>query len=226
MKTYKVYKITNLINGNTYVGYTQLDITKRFRLHVNSKTKSMPIVSAIKLYGGINFSIVELHSFDNKKDATNCEIRIIAEEKPEYNVHSGGTGGPMYGSMNGMYGKKHTQEWKKDKRLMMLGENNPMYGKTHTGEVLKKLSELKMGNTPWNKNKKGVYSEETLVKMQTPKSEEQKNKLKKRFLFVNPEGVLVEVFGLTDFCNKNGLNTGAMSEVWSGKRLSHKGWKK
>ena len=226
MKTYKVYKITNLINGNTYVGYTQLDITKRFRLHVNSKSKSMPIVSAIKKYGEINFSIVELHSFDNKKDATDCEIRIIAEEKPEYNVHSGGTGGPMYGSMNGMYGKTHTQEWKSDKRLMMLGENNPMYGKTHTEEVLKKLSELKMGNIPWNKNKKGVYSVETLVKMQTPKSEEQKNKLKKRFLFVNPEGVLIEVFGLTDFCNKNGLNTGAMSEVWSGKRLSYKGWKK
>jgi hypothetical protein len=50
--------------------------------------------------------------------------------------------------------------------------------------------------------------------------------MKKRFLFVNPEGVLVEVFGLTDFCNKNRLNTGAMSEVWSGKRMSYKGWKK
>lgn len=226
MKIYKVYKITNLINGNTYIGYTQLDIMKRFNLHVNSKSKSMPIVSAIKKYGKANFSIVELHTFDNKKDATDCEIKLIAEEKPVYNVHIGGTGGPMYGSMNGMYGKKHSDKWKSDKRLMMVGENNPMYGKTHTDEVLKKLSELKIGNIPWNKDKKGVYTEETLSKLRVPKSEEHKNKLKKKFVFVNPEGLSIEVFGLTEFCKKHNLNTGAMSEVWSGKRMTYKGWKK
>ena len=226
MKTYKVYKITNLVNGNTYIGYTQLELLKRFKLHVRSKSKTMPIVSAIKKYGENNFSIVELYSFDNKKDATDCEIRIIAEDRPEYNIHFGGTGGAMYGPMNGMYGKKHTYEWKSDKRLMMLGENNPMYGKTHTEEVIKKLSELKIGNIPWNKNKKGIYSEVTLKKLRSPKSEEHKSKLKKKFIFVNPEGLSVEVFGLTEFCKQNGLNKGAMSEVWSGKRTMYKGWKK
>ena len=32
------------------------------------------------------------------------------------------------------------------------------------------------------------------------------------------------VFGLTDFCKEKGLNKGAMSEVYSGKRKSYKGW--
>jgi len=47
----------------------------------------------------------------------------------------------------------------------MSGENNPMYNKTHSPEVKYKLRELKLGNVPWNKDKTGVFSNETLKKM-------------------------------------------------------------
>ena len=39
MEKYKIYKITNKINNHFYIGYTKLELQKRFNLHVNSKTK-------------------------------------------------------------------------------------------------------------------------------------------------------------------------------------------
>jgi len=226
MKTYKIYEIINAINGHNYIGYTKLSLEKRFKLHINSKTKSMPIVDAIRKYGYNNFKIKLLGDFDTKDEATNHEILLIEERKPYYNIHSGGTGGSFYGPMNGMFGKKHTNEWLKNKSKSMLGENNPMWKKTHTDDVKKVLSQLKMGNTPWNKGKTGVYSKETIDKFKKPKSEQHKNKLKKEYIFKSPDGQTITVFGLTEFCKENGLNKGAMSEVWSGKRKIYKGWTK
>jgi hypothetical protein len=89
----------------------------------------------MKKYGPQNFMIEELNSFDTKDEATSYEIKMISEHSPEYNIHPGGIGGSMYGAMNGMYGKKHTDEWKKMKSVSMIGDKNPMYGKTHSQEV-------------------------------------------------------------------------------------------
>lgn len=226
MEKFKVYKITNKLNDHFYIGYTKLPILKRFNLHTKSKTTKMPIVLALKKYGIDNFVVQLLFEFDTKEDAIACEIKMIEEMKPNYNVHSGGTGGAMYGSMNGMYGKKHSSEWLKNKSQSMSGENNPMFGKTHSDEVKKLLSEKKLGNVPWNKGKKQVYSDETLLKFKKPKPDSQKNKLKKHYIFKSPNGETINVFGLTQFCKENNLNTGAMSEVWNGKKNYHKGWSK
>jgi len=226
MKIYKVYKITNKLNGHFYIGYTKLNLQKRFNLHSKSKTNKMPIVLAIKKYGVENFLIELLFEFNDKNSATDCEIRLIEELKPDYNVHFGGTGGPMYGPMNGMYGKKHTEKWLKEKSKSMSGQNNPMFNKTHTDEVKKLLSDLKKGNIPWNKNKKGIYSKEVIEKLKKPKSEEHKNKLKKHYTFISPNGEKISFFGLTEFCEKNGLNKGAMSDVCNDKRNVYRGWKK
>jgi group I intron endonuclease len=226
MEKYKIYKITNKINGHFYIGYTKLSLQKRFNLHIKTKTTKMPIVSAIKKYGCDNFVIELIYEFDNKNDATKCEIKLIEELKPNYNIHFGGTGGPMYGPMNGMYGKKHTDDWLRNKSESMLGENNPMYNKTHTDDVKKILSNLKIGHVPWNKGKFGINSDETIAKFKKPKTEEHKNKLKKQYTFTSPSGEKVLVFGLTEFCKNNDLNKGAMSEIWNGKRNVYKGWTK
>ena len=90
MKTYKIYKITNKTNGHFYIGYTKLTLQKRFKLHTKATTTKMPIVSAIKKYGIDNFIIELLYEFDNKLEATNCEIRLIEELKPDYNIHRDG----------------------------------------------------------------------------------------------------------------------------------------
>ena len=39
------------------------------------------------------------------------------------------------------------------------GKNNPMYGKTHSSEARKRISESKIGKTPWNKGKSFMSGE-------------------------------------------------------------------
>lgn len=132
----------------------------------------------------------------------------------------------MSGNNHPMYGKNHSKDYKLYMSELMKGINNPMYGKKHTEESKLKIKNKKMGNIPWNKNKTGIYSEEILDRMRKPKTEEHKNKIKKSYIFVSPEGKKYSVFGLIEFCQQFNLNKGAMSEVWSEKRKTHKGWTK
>lgn len=226
MSKYKIYKITNLLNSKIYIGYTSLELNERFRCHKNSKDTNMIIVSAMKKYGHENFLIEEISSFETKDEATKFEIEMIAKHQPEYNIHPGGIGGAMYGDMNSMYGKKHSEEWKEWKSNSMKGESNYMYGRTHTEETKALLSEMKCGTIPWNKDKKGIYSKETLDKMSQPKSKQHREKLSKTYTFINPKNEIVKFTGLLLFCKENGLNAAAMSDVHNGKRNHHKNWKK
>lgn len=47
----------------------------------------------------------------------------------------------------------------------------------------------------------------------------------RRYIVISPEGYSFEVCGLKQFCRANGLSSGSMSEVASGKRRQYKGWK-
>lgn len=73
------------------------------------------------------------------------------------------------GVKNPMYGKKRTDEWKKEHSEFMTGlfsgEKNPMYNKKHTDETKKTIGDKNRGKTAWNKGKTGIYSEETLDKL-------------------------------------------------------------
>jgi hypothetical protein len=47
----------------------------------------------------------------------------------------------------------------------------------------------------------------------------------KQWIFLSPTNEQVVVNSLRKFCRENGLNNGSMSEVATGNRISHKGWK-
>lgn len=174
-----------MINGNFYIGYTKQKVSKRFSQHC--KPGKMVINHAIQKYGIANFEVSLLHECDDKNEAIKKEILLIATLKPQYNVHIGGTGGPMYGPMNGMYGKEHTLDWKKNKSKSVSGQNNPMYGKNHTDETKRKISKSKSGTSPSNK---GVpMSLEQRKKLSIPKTEEHKQKLRLKY---EVDGVIVE----------------------------------
>lgn len=49
------------------------------------------------------------------------------------------------GQKNGMYGKKHTEEFKDHLRKMNSGENGSFYGKKHTEEAKEKIRQKKIG---------------------------------------------------------------------------------
>lgn len=195
---YKIYKITNLINNHFYIGYTKQSVEKRFNQHCNSSSSKMVICKAIKKYGIENFKVELIEQFDSQVDAINKEIQLIESMKPEYNIHIGGTGGPMYGPMNGMYGKKHTNEWKAHKSLLNSGEKNPMFGRSHSEEAKQKISASRKGK-PTRLGQS--LSEEHKQKLRVPKSELTKQKMRNTYL-VN--GIVIN--NAKQYCIENNLN--------------------
>ena len=152
---YYIYRITNKINGKTYIGQH-----KYKGLDDNYMGSGKLVKRAQKKYGMENFEKEILYScIQYKATADDVERFAIAKEraigKAEYNIADGGQGGNLGEEVN----KK------------LRGENNPFYGKRHSEETRRKISEAHKGkklseetkkniaeslkgNTPWNKGKK------------------------------------------------------------------------
>jgi group I intron endonuclease len=89
MTLYTIYKITNNINDEIYVGSTRMNIQVRLHNHIcqiNSK-QHMPLYSAMLEHGKENFSIIEIESKECEtiKDAHILEQSYISELSPSYN---------------------------------------------------------------------------------------------------------------------------------------------
>lgn len=86
-----IYKITNLLNGNFYIGQS-VNIERRFYEHkkTNRELRSN-IKKAIKKYGIENFSFEVLEEC-NPEQLNEKEIFYIKSLKPKYNICEGGTG--------------------------------------------------------------------------------------------------------------------------------------
>ena len=104
-KKYKVYAVMSKVDSKLYVGYTALTLEKRalyrqneIRRKIIRNEKLSPLPTAIVTVGSDNFLMFELCAFDNKKNALDCERRLIEEYKSHvsnggYNGSSGGEGG-------------------------------------------------------------------------------------------------------------------------------------
>jgi hypothetical protein len=104
-KKYKVYAIVSKVEWILYVGYTALNLEKRafyrqneIRTKIRRNEKLSPLQMDIIAHGSNNFLMFELCAFDNKKNALECEKRLIEEYKSHasnsgYNGSSGGEGG-------------------------------------------------------------------------------------------------------------------------------------
>ncbi|MDE3838665.1 hypothetical protein C0966_04580 [Bacillus methanolicus] len=139
---YRIYKITNLVNGKMYIGLTKQSLEERFSQHCCSKNYNSAIYLAIKKYGKNNFIIEELTTCVTFEDASILErlaIRYYNTLSPNgYNIHTGGLGGKLSEEIK----QKISQ---KAKERMSKKENNPMYGRKHSEETIRKISEAKRG---------------------------------------------------------------------------------
>ena len=94
---------------------------------------------------------------------------------------------------------------------LQAGKDNPFYGKHHNEKIKQKISESHRGLIPWNKGKKGIYSEETLEKLREARKHQ---KFPKHH--TKPERIF------EDFCKKGTLPfryTGD-SRFWIGEKPS------
>lgn len=85
-----IYKITNKINGNFYIGQS-IDIQRRFTEHKTPHGKMTSIKLAIKKYGKENFKF-EVIEECKVEELDAKEIYWIAKLKPQYNRSAGGSG--------------------------------------------------------------------------------------------------------------------------------------
>jgi hypothetical protein len=84
---YTVYRVTNTINGKTYIGC--------HRTHKPDDRyfgSGYLILKAIKKYRKCNFTKEVLFVYDNADDMYEKEIELIALYRPEYNIAMGGVG--------------------------------------------------------------------------------------------------------------------------------------
>ena len=168
---YYIYRITNKVNGKTYVGqhkYKKLD---------DSYMGSGKLIKrAIKKYGIENFEKEILYSrIQYKATADDMERFAIAKEralgKAEYNITDGG---------EGFRGVHHSDETKR--KISEAKKGTPGYwrGKHFSDTHVNKLSETKKGKPSNNKGKS--MSEEQKKKISESKrgkhrSEETKRKI-------------------------------------------------
>lgn len=163
-----IYRIANLVNGKTYIG--QHEYEKLDEYYMGS---GVALKRAQKKYGIKNFKKdILVFNIPREEQANILEQTFIDAEREKvgrencYNIADGGKRCVLKGEKNGMFGKTHSKEVKRKIAKANSGENNGMFGKP---------SPMK-GKSPWNKDKRCVYTQETLKKISEAATERNRGK--------------------------------------------------
>ena len=98
---YKLYQITNTVNGKSYIGITKLSVEERWNIHKSTAKKpKYPLHHAIAKYGSTSFTITLLEENENRKVISSLEEPTIQRLNAHitqngYNVAKGGYGGNL-----------------------------------------------------------------------------------------------------------------------------------
>ena len=136
-----VYKITNTINGKSYVGQTKQKLSRRIAQH---KVANSAIGNAIRKYGIENFIIEVIEECATLEQLNKREKFWIAffncKAPNGYNRNDGGEGSP---------GRFCSDETRVKKSLSVTGKKNPFFGRHHTTSSKNKMSTSHIGNKSW-----------------------------------------------------------------------------
>lgn len=141
MKYSGIYKITNVLNGEFYIGQSK-DVNIRLKHHYKrlqaNGHKNKHLQYAWNLYGECNFIFTHL-LYCETYELTRYEQAFVNILKPQYNI--------LIECVDSSLGYKHSEETKKLLSEMKTGKA----GSLHTEEYKKYMSEI---------NKGRVFSEE------------------------------------------------------------------
>jgi group I intron endonuclease len=147
---YCIYKITNLINGKTYIGQH-----KYLELNDKYMGSGKHLKRALKKYGIENFrKDILVFNISNKEYVDLLERVFIASEREKvgaencYNIVDGGQGGSLKGRTCSEQSKRRMSEARKGKHLSdetkkKISEGNK--GKHLSEQTKKRMSEAKKG---------------------------------------------------------------------------------
>jgi group I intron endonuclease len=120
-----IYKVTNKVTGECYIGQTEYTLEKRWKQHCCTSNKCVRLRNAIQKYGQNNFSIEIVAEYRNREDLDNAENYFIdyfnCLSPNGYNLKTGGGNG------------KHSEESRKKISVARTGI-------VFSGETLKRMS--------------------------------------------------------------------------------------
>lgn len=180
-----IYKITNLINGNRYIGQTVSKLKTRWSQHINYalKRKGLSVLAlAIQKYGKENFEITIIVHCDSIEEMNHREqyyIRLFNTLAPNgYNLDSGGKNKRLHQDTknklsNALKGKK--RKFSENHKLAIsraLKEAKIRPILTKEQIRLRSLKLVGNGNGMFNKR----HSEESKLKMSASKKGKNRGK--------------------------------------------------
>jgi group I intron endonuclease len=172
---YKLYQITNTINGKSYIGITKLSINERWQVHIsNSRKPKYPLHHAIAKYGSELFSITLLEENPDRKYISNLEEPTIQRLKTHisengYNVARGGYGGDLGAVANSK--RKNTVKNLSSEQKQQWTNNlsKARIGKKHSAQTKEKLSRLQKDRGGYGPENHSIKTKEKISKGNTGK---------------------------------------------------------
>lgn len=165
---YKLYQITNAVNGKSYIGITKLSIDERWNVHKsNSRNPKYPLHHAIAKYGSEFFTVTLLEENQDRKVISELEEPTIQRLKTHitqhgYNVAKGGYGGDLGPELQAKrletiknYSPERKAEYKERLSQRNLGKTNLAHSERMKGNSFRKgiqhdsesKSKISEGNT-------------------------------------------------------------------------------
>ncbi len=130
-----IYRVTNTINGKSYIGQTTQGLDRRKHQHIyassNGKQTRQSFISALRKYGNDNFVWEVLCRCDSREELDEMEFHYIMQfetYKIGYNLTLGGFGASGY-------------KWSEERRKM----GNFQTGLKRTEETKAKISRVHIG---------------------------------------------------------------------------------
>ncbi len=150
-----IYRVTNLLNGTTYVGQ------RRGEFQTWYLGSGWLVRKAVLKHGASNFLLEFVRSAFDQLSLDRLEKFFIAEARKAgrtYNIRDGGLGslfngrGPMYGKKFSEVSKQRLSECRRGEKNPNFGKdfsgaNNPMFGKTQSEEAKRKISAKALGKS-------------------------------------------------------------------------------
>lgn len=92
-----IYKLTNIVTGEIYIGKTKNQLEKRWYQHKKDcqygRNPNSRLYHAMRKYGADNFTKTVMAECTSLEELNAAEIQLIKEHSPQYNIAKGGNGG-------------------------------------------------------------------------------------------------------------------------------------
>ena len=165
-----IYKITNTLNGKSYIGFSSRTLEQRWKSHLEESTsikhRNIKFKRAIRKYGDNAWSKEVLAEIEDEKAAKVLEQHYIQKFdtfKNGYNSTLGGDG--LVGFKHSVETKRfisehskaiNTPEMRKHKSDLVSGNKHPNFGKQRSTATKEKIREKRIGSH---------HSDQTKLKM-------------------------------------------------------------